>query len=88
MPWGTILDRAASETAWQWYHPDQMKNLRDVCLKKDIWRDIGGYINKGPFAKEPTEVQVDMIGYDRKTNEFTLKVRPIRGNVVYYEVGA
>lgn len=88
MPWSTILDRAATETAWQWYHPDQMKNLRDVCLKKDVWRDIGGYINKGPFAKEPTEVQVDMISYDRKTHEFTLKVRPIRGNTVYYEVGA
>ena len=88
MPWATILDRAATETVWQWYHPKQMDTLKENSLKKDIWRDVGGYIDKGPFEKEPTEVQVDMNGYDDKTHEFNLKVRGIHGNKVYYEVGA
>lgn len=88
MPWSTIMERAATETIWQWYHPNQMKTLLETCKKKDVWREIGGYINKGPFAKEPTEVQVDMVSYDPKTYEFTLKVRGIHGNTVYYETGA
>ncbi len=88
MTWNQILERAATEVSWQWYHPDQMAQLRKDCLNRDIWRDIGGYLQKGPFEKEPTEVTVDQLSYDPKTGEFTLKVRGVYGNTVYYDVGA
>ena len=88
MPWSQILERAATEVQWQWYHPKQMDALKAACLKKDKWREIGGYITKGPFAKEPTDVVIEQIEYNDKSGEFTLKVRPVHGNVVYYDVGA
>lgn len=88
MTWAQIQERAATEIGWQWYHPDQMGQLKKACLNQDRWREIGGYLQKGPFAKEPTEVAVEQLGYDTKTQEFTLKVRPIHGTVVYYDVGA
>lgn len=88
MTWAQIQERAATEIGWQWYHPEQMGQLKKACLNQDKWREIGGYLQKGPFAKEPTEVAVEQLGYDTKTQEFTLKVRPIHGTVVYYDVGA
>jgi len=88
MPWNQILERAATEPSWQWYHPNQMDTLKKVCLNQDKWREIGGYIRKGPFEKEPTEVMVEQLGYDETTGEFTIKVRGVHGNTVYYDVGA
>lgn len=88
MPWSQIRERAATEVRWQWYHPGQMDALKKDCLTKDKWREIGGYVVKGPFEKEPTDVSIDQIDYDEKSGEFTLKVRAVRGNTVYYDVGA
>ena len=88
MTWNQILERAATETGWQWYHPNQMDALRKTCLNQDKWREIGGYIKKGPFEKEPTEVSIEQLSYDEKANEFTLKVRGVHGTTVYYDVGA
>ncbi|MGB4439764.1 MAG: DUF499 domain-containing protein, partial [Sedimentibacter sp.] len=64
MTFNQIKERAATETIWQWYHPDQLEDLRKDCIKKDKWREIGGYLVKGPFAKEPTSVIVEQTGYD------------------------
>lgn len=88
MKWNDILERAGTETSWQWYHPTQMNFLKESCLKRDVWRDIVGYITKGPFAKEPTSVAIQQLHYDFDTNEFILNVRGVYGNTVYYEVGA
>ena len=88
MTWSQIMERAATEVSWQWYHPEQMTQLKKDSLNRDKWREAGGYIQKGPFAKEPTEVSVEQLGYNDETGEFTLKVRGIHGNTVYYDVGA
>jgi len=87
MTFSQILDRAATETSWQWYHPGQMESLMDDAIKKDKWREIGGYLKKGPFEKEPTSVSVSQTAYNEKTGEFTLSVRGIGGRV-YYDLGA
>lgn len=88
MPWREILERAATESGWQWFEPFQMETLKSNCLKKDLWREQDGYIVKGPFEKEPTSVSVSEEGYDAQTHEFTLSVRGMNGSSIYYEVGA
>jgi hypothetical protein len=88
MTFNQIKERAATETRWQWYHPDQLDDLRKDSLKKGRWKEIGGYLVRGPFAKEPTSVVVEQTEYDRHTGEFTLKVRGKIGDKVYYEIGA
>lgn len=88
MPWSQILERAATEASWQWYHPKQMDELKKKCLSNDSWRDIGGYIAKGPFDKEPTDVAIEQTDYNEDTGEFTLKIKPVRGDRVYYDIGA
>lgn len=88
MTFSQIKERAATEVIWQWYHPDQLETLKKDCLKKDKWREIGGYLVKGPFAKEPTSVTVEQTDYNNETGEFTFKVRGVRGDKVYYDIGA
>jgi len=88
MPWSQIMERAATETSWQWYHPAQMDELKKKCLNSSVWKDVGGYIVKGPFEKEPTDVIIEDTGYDEQTGEFSIKVKPVRGDRVYYDIGA
>ena len=88
MPWSQILERAATETSWQWYHPKQMEELKKKCLSNGSWREVGGYIDKGPFEKEPTDVNIEQIDYNEDTGEFTLRVKAVRGDRVYYDIGA
>lgn len=87
MPYSQICERAATETAWQWYHPDQLDALRSDCLKKDKWRETGGYLVKGPFEKDPTSVNVTQQSYDETTEEFVYHVKGVGGRV-YYDIGA
>lgn len=87
MMYSQIISRAATETSWQWYHPDQLNSLRADCIKKDKWREIGGYLVKGPFQKDPTSVTVTQKNYDEAKQEFTLYVHGVGGRV-YYDIGA
>lgn len=87
LPYAQIKERAATTVAWQWYHPDQLESLRLDCIKKDLWREISGYLVKGPFEKDPTSVVVEQTSYDEKSQEFTIKIRGIGGKV-YYDVGS
>ncbi|MHB1453403.1 MAG: DUF499 domain-containing protein [Saccharofermentanales bacterium] len=88
MNFNQIKERAATETVWQWYNPAQLDDLRKDSIKKDKWREIGGYLVKGPFAKEPTAVIVEQSDYDHNTGEFTLKIHGVGGDKVYYDIGA
>lgn len=87
LPFSQIKERAATTVSWQWYHPDQLESLRLDCIKKDKWREVSGYLVKGPFEKDPTSVVVEQTSYDEKTHEFTLKIRGIGGKV-YYDIGS
>lgn len=87
MTWQQICDRAATQTVWGWYHPTQMESLRSDCIKKDKWRESGGYLIKGPFEKDPTSVNIEQVSYDDKSQEFTLRVRGVGGRV-YYDIGS
>ncbi len=87
MPYSQICERAATETSWQWYHPGQLDTLRIDCIKKDKWREVGGYLVKGPFPKDPTSVNVTQQGYDDKNQEFIYHVKGVGGRV-YYDIGS
>lgn len=87
MPFSQICERAATETSWQWYHPDQLEALRSDCLKKDKWREVGGYLVKGPFLKDPTSVNVTQQNYDEATEEFIYHIKGVGGRV-YYDIGS
>ncbi|MBW2095694.1 MAG: DUF499 domain-containing protein [Deltaproteobacteria bacterium] len=85
--WSEIKRRAATLTTWQFHRPDALDTLRKTAISQDIWRDEGGYINKGPFPPPRTEVKVQRISRNDDNGEATLKITPIHGDTVYYETG-
>lgn len=88
MRWNDIKERAAIETSWQWHIPRALDDLKNDCLKKDIWRENGGYLVKGPFPKEKTSVLIQVKDQNLETGVTTLRIIPQYGDKVYYEVGS
>jgi Protein of unknown function (DUF499)/Fn3 associated len=86
-PWLEIKRRAATLTTWQFHRPDALETLKKTAISQDIWRDEGGYINKGPFPPPNTEVKVQRLSRNDASVEVTLKITPVHGDTVYYEVG-
>jgi hypothetical protein len=88
MTWNEIRRRAGMLTKWQWHHPQALERLKQDCLRKDIWREDGGYLDKGPFPQPKTTVNIKEILRDNDTGEITLKIYPVHADQVYYDFGA
>jgi hypothetical protein len=87
MLWSEIKRRAAINPAWQWHRADALDRLKEDCVHKDIWREAGGYVEKGPFPLPDTHVKVQVLARDDNTGRCKLRVNPINADVVYVEVG-
>jgi hypothetical protein len=86
MAWNThILERVATETAWPWHKPEALNELKADCIKKGLWIEEGGYIDKEPPAPS-TSVNILELGRDNDTEEVRLKIQATNGDVVYYEI--
>jgi len=85
MTWNHILERCATETSWPWHKMSALNDLKNDCLKKGLWIEEGGYIDKEPPAPQ-TSVNVIETHRDKDTGEVTLKINPINGDVVCFEI--
>ncbi len=88
MLWSEVKTRAAINTAWQWHHPDSLDSLKNEMVSKDQWHVNGNYVDKGPFPKPTTDVQFQVLQRDDDTGEVTLKITPVHGDIVYYDIGS
>jgi hypothetical protein len=84
--WNEVRRRAATNTEWQFHHPRALEELKKRMLDRGIWVDEGGAINTSPPAPETT-VRIQEIGRDEQTGEVTLKIQPVHGDEVRYEIG-
>lgn len=83
--WMDLKERVATNTSWSWHHPKALEDLKSESLKKGIWIEEGGYLDKEPPAPE-TAVNVREAFRDEQTGEVTLKITPQNGDKVYYEM--
>ncbi|PIP07168.1 MAG: hypothetical protein CO012_07245 [Syntrophobacterales bacterium CG_4_8_14_3_um_filter_49_14] len=83
--WSTIIQRAATDISWVWHHPNALDTLKDELVKRDIWRETMGYVDRGPFEKPRTSVQVQVLNRDENTGQVTVRIRPLNGDVVHME---
>jgi len=88
MPWTEVKKRAATTITWQWHRTDALDLLKDEMIFKDQWREQGGYVEKGPFPPPVTSVQIQQMFRDDNTGEATLKLTPVHGDTLYYEINA
>jgi len=88
MLWSEVRKRAATTTTWQWHRADALDLLKDELVHKDQWREDGGYVEKGPFPEPKTDVHVQELSRDDDTGVVTLKLTPVHGDTIHYEMGA
>lgn len=87
MPWAEITRRAATSPVWQWHRPDALDRMKADCVHKDIWREEGSYVDKGPFPKPETGVRVQEVARDDNTGVTTLRLTPVNGDTLHVDVG-
>ncbi len=88
MPWPEIKKRAATNVAWQWHKPDALDALKADCLRRDVWREEGTYVTKGPFEKPAASATVQVISRDEVTGKVTLRLNPVNADTIYVEKGS
>lgn len=85
--WNEIKRRAAMKDDWPLHRPDALDALRGRAVNEGHWRDLGDSVEIGPFPPPKTDVQVRVLSRDDKTGESFLKITPLNGDGVYYEIG-
>jgi len=88
MQWAEIKRRAATNPAWQWHRPDALDKLKADCLHREVWREDGGYVEKGPFPQPATFVKLQELSRDDDTGRVKLRVTPANGDTIFVEIGA
>jgi hypothetical protein len=88
MLWSEVERRAAVSPEWPWHRPDALDRLKERMVHEEQWRPEGNYINKGPFPSPETDVRVREIHRDHESGEVTLRLTPVHGDTIYYEIGA
>jgi hypothetical protein len=82
-PWAEILDKAATNAAWQWHPPRLLEQFKEDALRRGHWRERAGNLQKGPF-EDPTEVVCRELERDEENGVATLEVKPLQGDQIYY----
>jgi len=85
MTWNHLMERAATETSWQWHLPKALDDLKSDCLRRGEWTEEGGYLDREPPAQS-TAVHAIELNRDNESGEVTLKIVPTNGDIVYYEI--
>ncbi len=88
LQWTEIKRRSAMYAVWQWHRTDALDRLKDECIHRDIYREDGGYIDKGPFPKPATDIKIQELSRSDDTGVTKLRVTPINGDTIYAEIGA
>jgi len=88
MQWSEVKKRAATNVGWQWHKPDALDALKTDMLAKDFWRQDGNVIEQPPFPLPQTEVRCQLIHRDEDTGVATLKLTPVNGDIIHYEIGS
>ncbi|ETX04995.1 MAG: hypothetical protein ETSY2_25615, partial [Candidatus Entotheonella gemina] len=88
MPWSEVKKRAATNPHWQWHHMDALDALKNDLVRQDQWREQGNYVEKPPFPKPHTDVRIQEVTRDDRTGTAVLKLTPVHGETLHYEVGA
>lgn len=83
--WNEILRAAATNTLWNFHDPKALEALKAKMLDVSVWIDDGGIINREP-PKPQTQVNIQVLSRDTNTGEANLKITPVNGDKVLYEL--
>lgn len=86
--WSDFKRAAAVNTNWPLHRPTALDELKAECLRRDLWREEGNHVRRGPFPPPEPDVAIRETGVDDDGDGRTyLKIEPLHAPVVVYETG-
>lgn len=80
--WSEIKRRAATDPSWVWHHPRALDALRDELIKRDVWRQNGSFVERGPFPAPSPTVSFQVLSRNEDTGETRLRIKPLHADAV------
>ena len=84
--WSDFKRAAAVNTTWPIHSTTALDNLKADCIRKDIWREEGNHVRKGPFPDPDPEVAIRELSVSEDGGTY-LKVESLHAPSIVYETG-
>lgn len=86
--WSDFKRAAAVNTTWPLHRPSALDELKAECLRRDLWREEGNHVRRGPFPPPEPDVAIRELSVDDETDgRAYLKIEPLHAPAVVYETG-
>ena len=86
--WSDFKRNAAVNTNWSLHKPSALDDLRTDCVRRDLWREEGNHVRRGPFPPPAPTVDIRVLSTSDDGNGITyLKVEPLHATMLVYETG-
>lgn len=86
--WSDFKRNAAVNTNWPLHKTSALDDLKADCLRRDLWREEGNHIRRGPFPPPVPSVEIRELASDDDGSGYTyLKVEPLHAPMLVYESG-
>lgn len=86
--WNDFKRAAAVNTNWPLHRPSALDELKAECLRRDLWREEGNHVRRGPFPPPEPDVAIRELAVDDENDGRTyLKIEPLHAPSVVYETG-
>ena len=86
--WSDFKRNAAVNTTWPLHRPAALDDLKAECLRRDLWREEGNHVRRGPFPPPEPDVAIHPISEESDGDGHTwLKIEPLHAPAVVFETG-
>lgn len=86
--WSDFKRNAAVNTNWPLHKPSGLDDLKADCVRRDIWREEGNHVRRGPFPPPSPSVEIRELSVEEDGDGRTyLKIEPLHAPAVVYETG-
>lgn len=86
--WSDFKRAAAVSTNWPLHKTSALDDLKADCLRRNLWREEGNHIRRGPFPPPMPEVVVRELSRQDDGDGVTyLKIEPLHAQAVVFETG-
>ena len=86
--WSDFKRAAAVNTNWPLHKTSALDDLKLDCVRRDLWREEGNHIRRGPFPPPIPEVSIRELSVQEDGDGATyLKIEPLHAPSVVYETG-
>jgi len=87
--WADFKRAAAVKTEWPFHKTSALDDLKAECFRRDLWREEGNYVRRGPFPPADPKVNIRVLSTDDDNGGVTyLKIEGLnQAPSVVYETG-